>query len=284
MRSGIYSGLIDRRRERGPFDIIGDVHGCTDELEALLGALGYRLTWHHDREGERTVEVVAPKGRRLVFVGDLVDRGPRSPDALRIAMAATEAGIGFAIPGNHDDKFRRWLAGNKVTISHGLEATIAQMEKESEPFKDKVRAFLEGLPLYLWLDGGALVVAHAGIRADLIGKRSDDVRRFCLYGDTTGERDAYGLPVRLDWARDYTGEALIVYGHTPMREARLLGRTACIDTGCCFGGKLTALRYPELTLVSEPARKRYAEPVRPLAPAKPGLDPRQELSYRKAGP
>lgn len=246
----------DRRHDNGPFDIISDVHGCTDELEALLERLGYRVTF----EGTPRRAVVSnPPGRRAFFVGDLVDRGPRSPDALRIVMTMVARGQALCVAGNHDDKFRRWLAGRDVTISHGIETTIAQFASEDDAFKAEVGAFLGNLPHHVWLDGGRLAVAHAGIREDMIGRVSDRIRRFCLYGDADGSTDASGLAVRYHWAAHYRGPVAIVYGHTPIEQPGWVNNTLCIDTGCCFGGVITALRWPEREIVQEPARAIYAE-------------------------
>lgn len=249
----------DKRGDPGPFDIIGDVHGCADELAGLLADLGYRLSWSDDR----TARIEAPHGRRLVFVGDLVDRGPRSPDVIRIAMAAVEAG-GYVVQGNHDNKLQRWMDGRNVKIGHGLQETIDQLTSESEVFKTKAKAFLYDLRSHFWLDNGRLAVAHAGLKADMIGRGSPAVRDFALYGETTGEIDEFGLPVRADWAANYRGDCAIVYGHTPVVEAEWVNNTICIDTGCVFGGKLTALRWPERELVSVPAARTYFEPVKPL--------------------
>ncbi|WP_193367143.1 polynucleotide kinase-phosphatase [Pelagibius marinus] len=255
----------DKRAESGPFDIIGDIHGCCDELESLLAGLGYEV--HFEGEGEaRRCTVAAPAGRRAVFVGDLVDRGPRSPDVLRLVMSMVRAGTAFCVIGNHENKFLRWLNGRNVKPTHGLAETIAQMEEEPESFREEVRTFLDGLLSHAWLDGGKLVVAHAGLREDMIGRASGAVRSFCMYGETTGETDEFGLPVRYNWAADYRGRTTVVYGHTPVPEAEWLNDTICIDTGCVFGGKLTALRWPERELVSVPAVRTYFEPARPLQP------------------
>jgi len=258
------SGLPDRRKEIGPFDIVGDVHGCGDELEALLARLGYGVHIAGAGEG-RSVRVTTPAGRRAIFVGDFVDRGPRSADVLRIAMSMIEAGQALAVLGNHDAKLARWLDGRNVQLTHGLAATAEELEAESGLFRQQVKVFVEGLPYHLWLDGGALAVVHAGIRETMLGRMSSTVRAFCLYGDTTGETDELGLPVRRNWAAHYGGKAAIVYGHTPLAEARWQNNTICIDTGCCFGGKLTALRWPERELVSVPAARMYTAPARPLA-------------------
>lgn len=253
----------DQREDSGPFDIIGDVHGCAGELEMLLVKLGYAVSWRGE-PSRPSVLVSAPHGRRVVFVGDLVDRGPRAPDALRIVMSMVEAGIAFVVPGNHDVKFQRWLDGKDVKPSHGLDRTIVQMETQPKTFKVEVREFLKRLPIYLWLDGGKLAVAHAGIKEHMLGRVSGEIRRFCLYGETSGETDKFGLPIRYHWAAHYRGNTVIVYGHTPVPDADWVNNTICIDTGCCFGGKLTALRWPEREIVTVPAADVYTMPVRPF--------------------
>lgn len=262
----------DRRDEAGPFDIIGDVHGCADELEQLLGDLGYAVIWNG-----KDVTVTPPEGRRVIFVGDLVDRGPRSPDALRIAKHMVDAGTGLAVVGNHDDKLKRHLDGRNVKLTHGLAETVEQLAQEPPEFAAEMRKWLDGLISHYVLDGGQLVVAHAGVKEEMQGRASGAIRSFCMYGETTGEIDEFGLPVRWDWASDYKGKAKVVYGHTPVLDANWVNGTLCIDTGCVFGGKLTALRYPELDIVSVPARQTYYEPIRPLASpaADTGLAPNQ---------
>ena len=256
----------DRRDESGPFDIIGDVHGCFDELVALLGELGYRVTRRSGADGRPAYDVVPPDGRKAFFVGDLVDRGPKVAEVLRLAITMVEAGSALCLPGNHENKLLRKLRGRNVTLNHGLAETVAQLAAEDQVFRDKVATFIDGLVSHYLLDDGKLVVAHAGLKQDMQGRASGAVRAFALYGETTGETDEFGLPVRYDWAADYRGPARVVYGHTPVPEAQWLNRTICIDTGCVFGGKLTALRYPELELVSVPAARTYFEPVRPLVP------------------
>ncbi|MFM1816160.1 MAG: hypothetical protein RLZ98_2855 [Pseudomonadota bacterium] len=252
----------DHRDVQGAFDIIGDVHGCCDELETLLGKLGYGVSWGSGPD--RDVVLSPPPGRRLMFVGDLVDRGPRTPDVLRIAMAAVAQGAGFCVPGNHDTKFLRWLNGADVKLNHGLELSASQMRQESDAFHDRVRAFIGGLDVYFWCDGGRLLVAHAGIKEEYIGRFSKRVRRFCLYGDTSGEKDEAGLPVRYHWAAGYGGDAAVVYGHTPLPDTGWVNNTLCVDTGCCFGGALTALRWPERETVSVPALQTYTQRRRPF--------------------
>ncbi|MCB9746445.1 MAG: polynucleotide kinase-phosphatase [Alphaproteobacteria bacterium] len=247
----------DKRHERGPFDIIGDVHGCRAELDALLTRLGYQV------QGD---QATPPEGRRAVFLGDLVDRGPDSPGVLRLVMNMVAAGHALTVPGNHDVKLVRALRGRKVKPTHGLAETLQQLEPTPPAFKRAVADFLDGLVSHLVLDGGALVVAHAGMKASLAMRASARVRAFALYGETHGETDEYGLPVRHDWADDYRGEATVVYGHVPVPEAIWHNRTICLDTGCVFGGQLTALRWPERALVSVPAAQVWYAPARPLTP------------------
>ncbi|MEV6842140.1 polynucleotide kinase-phosphatase [Actinoplanes sp. NPDC051411] len=262
----------DRRDETGPFDIIGDVHGCRQELETLLQRLGYHLVRD---EAARPVGGTHPEGRKAVFVGDLVDRGPDSPGVLRLVMGMVAAGTAICVPGNHEQKLARKLNGRNVQLTHGLPETLAQLEAEPPSFTEEVRVFIEGLVSHYVLDEGRLVVAHAGLKEAYQGRTSGRVRSFALYGETTGETDEYGLPVRYPWARDYRGPAAVVYGHTPTPKPEWINNTICLDTGCVFGGSLTALRWPSRELVSVPAAREYYEPVRPLAePARvdEGLD------------
>src|SRR5580693_2592720 len=251
----------DRRAETGPFDVIGDIHGCRAELELLLAELGYDL--HRDEHGR--ADGAHRDGRRAVFVGDLVDRGPDTPGVLRLVMGMVAAGDAFCVPGNHEDKLLRAMRGRKVRVSHGLAESLEQLAAEPESFRADVEQFLDGLISHYVLDGGRLVVSHAGLVQDYQGRASGRVRDFCLYGQTTGETDEYGLPVRYPWAREYRGPAMVLYGHTPVPVPEWVNNTLCLDTGCVFGGSLTALRYPERSLVSVPAARQYYEPARPLA-------------------
>lgn len=247
------------KTEHGPFDIIGDIHGCFDELLLLLKKLGYLIERHGD-----TFSVSHPAGRKAVFLGDLVDRGPNTPDVLRLVMQMCREGKALCVPGNHDMKFLRMLQGRPVQLTHGLDLSKEQMETQPPEFKGAVMRFLDELVSHYVLDDGKLVVAHAGLREEMQGRGSGAVREFCLYGETTGETDEFGLPVRYNWAAEYRGRAAVVYGHTPVPEANWFNNTLDIDTGCVFGGTLTALQYPERQLVSVPAAREYAVPKRPL--------------------
>ncbi|MFF6960883.1 polynucleotide kinase-phosphatase [Streptomyces sp. NPDC008317] len=244
----------------GPFDIIGDIHGCSSELETLLAELGYADGTH-------------PEGRTAVFVGDLVDRGPDSPGVLRRVMGMVEAGTALCVPGNHENKLGRYLKGRQVQQTHGLAETIEQLEREDarDPeFRKRVAAFIDGLISHYVLDGGRLVVCHAGLPEKYHGRTSGRVRSHALYGDTTGETDEFGLPVRYPWAEDYRGRAAVVYGHTPVPNTSWINNTICLDTGAVFGGKMTALRWPEREIVDVPAERVWYEPAKPLVVEAPG--------------
>ena len=268
----------NRKHDHGPFDVIGDVHGCYDELVALLEHLGYEpAPPAPDGDGTAgdsptqhsalsTQHWTHPDGRKVVFLGDLVDRGPRIPDVLRLAMGMVEAVSALCLLGNHENKLLRKLRGRTVQITHGLAETLAQFDQEPPEFRERVAAFLDSLVVHYVLDDGKLVVAHAGMPAEMQGRASARQREFGLYGETTGETDEFGLPVRYNWAADYRAPALVVYGHTPVADPEWLNGTINVDTGCVFGGRLTALRYPEKVLASVPAVRTYYEPARPFLP------------------
>ncbi|MGW3081958.1 polynucleotide kinase-phosphatase [Streptomyces sp. NPDC001110] len=250
----------DLRHLTGPFDIIGDIHGCSSELDTLLGKLGYENGSH-------------PEGRTAVFVGDLVDRGPDSPGVLRRVMSMVSSGDALCVPGNHENKLGRYLKGRKVQHSHGLAETVEQLEREDAEhpeFREEVADFIDGLVSHYVLDGGRLVVCHAGLPEKYHGRTSGRVRSHALYGDTTGETDEFGLPVRYPWAEEYRGAAAVVYGHTPVPTASWVNNTLCLDTGAVFGGKMTALRWPEREIVDVPAERVWYEPVKPLTTEAPG--------------
>ena len=249
----------NKKQETGPFDIIGDIHGCYDELCELLIKLGYAV----DKEN---CIATPPEGRKAVFLGDLCDRGPNNVEVLRLVMGMVQSGAAFCVAGNHDAKLLKKLRGAYVKLTHGLATTVEQLYAQSDAFIAEVKDFLDSLISHYVFDGGKLVAAHAGLKEKLQGRGSARVRDFCLYGDTTGETDAYGLPVRLPWANEYRGKAMVIYGHTPTPRVEMINNTYCIDTGCVFGGQLSAFRYPEKEIVQVEAAREY------YAPAKPFLD------------
>lgn len=298
----------NRRGDAGPFDIIGDIHGCFDETIDLLKTLGYTIAprdaatssfpaieakptepaaFVRGRISDELLErmrrfsldtrAVPPPGRKAVFLGDLVDRGPGVVQVLKLAMSMVAEGTALCVPGNHDAKLMRKLRGRDVQITHGLAETLDQLSRESDEFRQTVADFIDAMVSHYVLDDGRLCVAHAGMKAEMIGRGSAAVRDFALYGETTGETDEFGLPVRYNWAEHYRGRSMVVYGHTPIPEPEWLNNTINIDTGCVFGGRLTALRYPERELVSVPARATYATPARPLEIEAAPLSAQQQL-------
>jgi len=261
VRQRLYNDL---RHVPGPFDAIGDIHGCRAELETLLTELGYAIT--RDEAG-RPIDAAHPEGRTAILLGDLVDRGPDTPGVLRLAMGMAASGNAIVVPGNHENKLLRALRGRNVQITHGLAESLEQIAAEPPEFRAAVEEFVDGLVSHYVLDEGRLVVSHAGLKESYHGRASGRVRTFALYGDTTGETDEYGLPVRYAWANDYRGRAMVLYGHTPVPQLEWINNTLCLDTGCVFGGKLSALRYPEKEVVAVQAERVYYEPAKPFLDA-----------------
>lgn len=259
--------VIERQRmwtnlkhEKGPFDIIGDIHGCYDELYALLCKLGYQI---NTVDNSGIYDVIPPPGRKVIFLGDLVDRGPKTPEVMQLVMDMVDAGVAFCVPGNHDVKLLKKLQGAKVQIAHGMAESLEQLQHHSPEFIERMKTFFQGLISHYVLDQGRLVVAHAGLKEEFHGRGSGKARAFALFGDVTGTTEG-GLPIRNNWQDDYQGKAMVVYGHTAVLEAIWINNTIDIDTGCVFGGNLTALRYPEREIVSVPAARMYVKPDPPL--------------------
>ncbi len=235
------------------FDIIGDIHGCYDELIELVHKLGYV---------KRGMAYFHPDDRRLVSVGDIADKGDKNIDSLNFWINQVNYGGGMWVYGNHCFKFYRYLIGNKVKLTHGIEKTVKEFNNlpsdEKELFKDRFIKCYEGRCHYIMLDNKKLIVVHGCLKEKDIGNFGKSIKTRCLYGDITGEFDENGKPIRNDWAKEYNGKSLIVYGHTAVKEAEIINNTIDIDTGCVYGGKLTAFRYPEREIVQVNG-KAYAE-------------------------
>jgi protein phosphatase len=249
---------VDQRHVAGPFDIIGDVHGCFNELNALFAQLGYQ---HDATAGWRS-----PSGRIPVFIGDLVDRGPASVAVVDLVMRMIDHAAAFCVAGNHDLKFERYLAGDPLPLLFGLDTTVAEFEQQPDEMRERTRAFLGALPGQHVFDDGRLVVAHTGLPEDLHGVDTPEVRHVAAYGVHDDSVDPRDIEKRHPWIVAYAGSAHVVYGHTPVLEAAWRDRTIDIDTGCVFGWRLTALRWPERDLVSVPAERVYATRRRPFLP------------------
>ncbi len=247
--------IFDRRDLKGPFDLIGDVHGCFTELVALLHRLGY-----HD-DGDSWVHA---EGRTAVFLGDIIDRGPSVPEVVVLVSKMVRLGRALFVPGNHDERFTAFLGGEDVVVAYGLEQTLEQLEALAEDDRtDVLERFLELFlesPPYLWLDDGGLVAVHGGIEESMIGSFGPEVWQFCLMGKVA--IDGPNQVRRLEWAPSYRGSALVAYGHTPCPQPVFVNNTVNLDQGCVFGGSLSALRYPERDTVTVRAREPYFIPGR----------------------
>ena len=126
----------DKKDLYGPFDIIGDIHGCCDELELLLDKLGYIKTngvYSH------------PDGRKAAFLGDFCDRGNRNADVLRLVMDMVKSDNAIAVPGNHDVKLLKYLRGKNIAMTHGIDKTIAEIEAQGDLFKSEAAEFIDSL-------------------------------------------------------------------------------------------------------------------------------------------
>ena len=272
----------DKTDLHGPFDIIGDIHGCYGELIELLDKLGYGV-FTRIEEGPMAGPVFShPQGRTAIFLGDFVDRGNGIVDTIRLVYNMVKGGFALCMPGNHDIKLMKKLNGKDVRIAYGLAESLQEIDAlpvDVQPaFMEETKTFIRGLVSHYLLDDRKLVVSHAGLKEEMQGRGSGKVRDFCLFGESTGETDEFGLPVRYNWAAEYRGPATVVYGHTPVPSPEWLNRTINIDTGCVFGGHLTALRYPEKEMVSVNAKQVYCEPVRPL---KTGADADSPLTVQQ---
>ncbi len=249
-----------KRNARACFDVVGDVHGCLDELLELLTALGYGV-----KRRRENFEVAPPRGRKLAFVGDLVDRGPAAPGVLRLVIDMARSRTAVCVAGNRDVELARAMRGRVAEVSRGMARTLEQLAAQPKEFRAEVVRFLRGLPSYLLLDAGRMAIAHAGLKEALQGRVTAEARAFALHGEVTHEKDASGFPVRKNWAVDYRGKALVVHGHTPVSAPEWLNNTVNLDTGCVYGGHLTALRYPERETISIPSKAIYYTPRRTFA-------------------
>jgi protein phosphatase len=233
----------ERPDDAGPFDIVGDVHGCRVELLRLLEKLG----WEEDSDGVPA----HPAGRRLIFVGDLGCGGPDSVGAWELALRLRACGRAEVLIGDHDVRFVRHLRGEAVRLDRGLDRAAAELRRLPAERLTHLRQGLDDLmgsaPPHLLLDNGQLAVAHAALPDHMVGKDDRRVRDFCRHAE--GSRGAG----RGEWVMRHLGHELVVHGHAPTRAPRIINHTVNIDTGCVLGGALTAFRWPERELVQVPA-------------------------------
>jgi hypothetical protein len=216
--------------------VVGDVHGCAHELADLL-----------DRIGPTSADSV-------VLVGDLVARGPAPRRVLDIVRDVRAR----AVRGNHEDRLLRWRAlwKQKSKPRAGEDAIMNSraLARLAGRMRDEDWALLEGLPL--WIDLPALRVVHAGLVPGIPIERQE--QRHLLYmrgidrqGRPTERRDD-GEP----WGKLYAGPPHVVFGHNARREPQLHPWATGIDTGCVYGGRLTALVLTHGQEMPPPAERR----------------------------
>lgn len=247
-------------------DIIGDIHGCMDEWLLLLEKLGYKQSadgfYRH------------PEGRKILSLGDIMSRGPRSLDSLLFFEAHIKAGLAYMIDSNHGWKIARWLDGRKVTLAHGderVEEEFLDYERQhgslaTNRLKERIKNILLDAPShYVIQDKGSsvAVAVHAGIRDDYIGKQSPKIADYCRYGPVVGVQ-RNGKPKRGDWTIHHHSPELIIWGHDPRPVALEVQRTINIDQGAVFGGDLTALRLPSKEIVQVESQDYAQAAINPL--------------------
>ncbi|MCM3388149.1 polynucleotide kinase-phosphatase [Ureibacillus chungkukjangi] len=238
-------------------DIIGDIHGCYDEMIELLERLGY--------EKDHQSLYVHPEGRRFLSLGDIMSRGPESLKTMEFFMRHVNENLAYMIDSNHGWKIARWLEGKNVTLNHGDELVEEELARNGETgditqLKQELKTFLLRAPSHYVLTKNnvpTLVCTHAGIKDDFIGKQSYDISDFCRYGDNEG-LDETGKPIRKDWTIHHKTSTLIVWGHDPKLKPLVVNNTINIDQGVVFGGELTAFRYPEQEFVAVQAKQDYS--------------------------
>lgn len=251
--------------EKG-LDVIGDIHGCMDEWLLLLEKLGYKQSaddlYRH------------PEGRKILSLGDIMSRGPRSLDSLLFFEAHIKAGLAYMIDSNHGWKIARWLDGRKVTLAHGdelVEEEFLEYERQhgslaTNRLKERIKNMLLDAPShYVIRDQGSpmAVAVHAGIRDDYIGNHSPKIADYCRYGPVVGVQ-RNGKPKRGDWTIHHHSPELIIWGHDPRPVAVEMQRTVNIDQGAVFGGDLTALRLPSKEIVQVASHDYAQAAINPL--------------------
>lgn len=207
--------------------VVGDIHGCFDEFTDLLDLLNLK------------------PDDRLIAVGDLITKGPKNREVLDLLMSDPRL---TSVVGNHDRLIRQKLRGEPV----GLNKDQRRVLKELGPNPDAYESFLRSLPFTI--DLGSHLVVHAGIRpgVDLDKQMASDMTEIRTMGADPPQRR--GLP----WYSVYRGPRMILFGHWPAKRPRRAPYAIGLDTGCVYGGNLTAFVVDTEEFVSVPAREKYA--------------------------
>lgn len=225
--------------------IIGDVHGCFDEVQDLLKKVRY------DSMNDR-----------IIFTGDIVDRGPKSKEIIEFVVSTPNVHM---IMGNHENKLIRYLRGNPVSITDGLQETIDQLapELKREANREELLFFLENLPYAIKLDDNIYVV-HGGIdpRFSVEAQKQNVV----LYMRNHAPGKTFSDPTAPPWYEVERGEAskdqIILFGHNSKANTSNAINAVALDGGCVFGDELRAAIIDidgTRTIESVPARKQYCE-------------------------
>ncbi len=240
-------------------DFIGDIHACFEELIELLKKLGYK------KNSDQLYE--HPDGRRLVFLGDIMSRGPYSLESMMVVMRQVKYGLAYMIDSNHGWKIARWLDGRPVSLKHGdekVEAEFIEYEHQNGQektifLKNEIKNFLLQAPSHIVFSYNKerVVAVHAGIKDEFIGQENNKIKNYCRYGDVT-DFNPGGKPIRKEWYLHHKTNELIIWGHDPKPEPLEINNTINIDQGVVFGGKLTAFRYPEKEFVFQQSYSDYA--------------------------
>jgi len=208
--------------------VVGDIHGCYDELMELL----------------ETVEL--GEKDRVVSVGDLITKGPKSKEVLEVFM--TDARFSTVI-GNHDLALRRKWNGEDIELKRAQKDAHKELSGE----KDAYAIFFNRLPFTIDLD--THLVVHAGFRpnVELFSQTTDDMTLIRTLG-ADRESDE-GTP----WYHVYDGEKTVLFGHWPAPEPRRGRKAIGLDTGCVYGYNLTAYIIETDEFVTVKAKKAYDE-------------------------
>lgn len=243
----VEGSCIYEKLDAEKIDVIGDIHGCFDELAELLRKLGYEI------DEKNGLIAGSPEGRTLVFLGDFTDRGPEPVKVLKLAMDAVKSGRARSVRGNHEEKILQKLIKG-TTAKEEVVLTLDAIRAEGPEFVRQVIDFIDGLP-YVLLCRNDILVVHGGLKEELQDLDSKDrklrgrIKTMAIYGDITGRKLEDGRPERLDWAAGYRGRTTVIYGHTIVDKVEWRNNTVNIDTGCFRTGVLTAVRMPEREFV-----------------------------------